>query len=393
MKNQLKLINIINKDFYHSKISVRTLNHTKQILRELLNSLDPKESEEHNKNLIRDFIIKIGYKSSQVNTSGRIDLSISDNEYNHVIIETKDFGNPQMLTTKNINHKAIHELILYFMREYLVHHNQHVTYLIATNGVQWFIFKASDFKKLFINDRKFVEDFKESDVQHSLTDTSTNNFYRNIAKPKVAKIIHKIHYLYFDWGKEFHGKAISNRLATNIYKLFSPITMFKETFVADSNALNVNFYNELLYIMGLREKKHSKGIERLPKHQRKQGSIVELIYYAIQGSYHNKSSQDVFDDVINMAMSFIDRLLFLKLLEGQLIRFNNNKKYSFLNNKKIQSFSDVDDLFFKVLAIPRKERGNYLKERYPYIPVSKQFIVRTDSSRKRISYVANQIKK
>ena len=41
----------------------------------------------------------------------------------------------------------------------------------------------------------------------------------------------------------------------NIYKLLSSDTLLKEFNPNDANSLNKDFYNELLYILGLEEKK------------------------------------------------------------------------------------------------------------------------------------------
>src|SRR5690606_22760215 len=40
-----------------------------------------------------------------------------------------------------------------------------------------------------------------------------------------------------------------------VFKLFTPVHLLKEPFANDSNSLNREFYRELLYILGLEEKK------------------------------------------------------------------------------------------------------------------------------------------
>lgn len=51
-----------------------------------------------------------------------------------VIIETKKPNQqPEMITAENPNKKGFHELILYFLREWIDENNIDVKYLIATN--------------------------------------------------------------------------------------------------------------------------------------------------------------------------------------------------------------------------------------------------------------------
>ena len=56
-------------------------------------------------------------------------------------------------------------------------------------------------------------------------------------------------------------KANSNEFKkqdiTRLYRFFSTENLLNEMVFADSNSLNKNFYNELLYILGLHEEKKS----------------------------------------------------------------------------------------------------------------------------------------
>nr|WP_054737538.1 hypothetical protein [Secundilactobacillus similis] len=75
-----------------------------------------------------------------------------------------------------------------------------------------------------------------------------------------------------------------------------------------------------------------------------------------------------FDYAINLAVTWVNRLLFLKLLEGQLINFNeSNTKYEFVNSRVIYDFNKLNELFFGVLAKPVYDRGK-LTEIYKNVP-------------------------
>ena len=87
------------------------------------------ESEEHLKNDLRDFLRDTYYRDSNaINTKDKKDLVIhlgktTDSEVG-VIIEAKRPSNKsEMLTKDNINVKAFHELILYYLRERITQKN------------------------------------------------------------------------------------------------------------------------------------------------------------------------------------------------------------------------------------------------------------------------------
>ncbi|REA78796.1 type IIG restriction enzyme/methyltransferase, partial [Staphylococcus pseudintermedius] len=58
----------------------------------------------------------------------------------------------------------------------------------------------------------------------------------------------------------------------------------------------------------------------------------------------------------------------LKLLESQLVLFNKDDSYRFLNFKKLNSFEEIYNLFFAVLAKKIPDRNNRIQEKYNYIP-------------------------
>jgi hypothetical protein len=61
-----------------------------------------------------------------------------------------------MLSQKNLNTKALHELILYYLTELEgPDHNNAIRYLIASNGYDWFIFEETLFRQLFAT-KKFI---------------------------------------------------------------------------------------------------------------------------------------------------------------------------------------------------------------------------------------------
>src|SRR5690606_38784350 len=67
--------------------------------------------------------------------------------------------------------------------------------------------------------------------------------------------------------------------------------------------------------------------------------------------------------------TWINRILFLKLLEAQLITYHKgDKSYSFLNLDKIKNYDDLNSLFFQVLARKYEERNEDVIKAFEKVP-------------------------
>ena len=110
-----------------------------------------------------------------------------------VLIETKKPSNKTEMPSKdNINAKAMHELILYYLRERITGKNIELKHLIITNIYEWFIFNVSDFDRLFAQNKQLVKQFTEFE-EGRLEDTKTDFFYNQIAKPFLDELDAEIH--------------------------------------------------------------------------------------------------------------------------------------------------------------------------------------------------------
>jgi adenine-specific DNA-methyltransferase len=163
-----------------------------------------------------------------------------------------------MISKENINCKAFHELILYYLRERIIGNNLEVKQLIATNIYEWFIFDASLFEKLFANNKSMVRQFTEFETKR-MSGTSTDFFYKEIAAPFVENLKEEISFTHFDLRsieKPLRDSRKDNdAILIPYYKIFSPEHLLKLPFSNDSNSLDRSFYNELLHIIGLEESK------------------------------------------------------------------------------------------------------------------------------------------
>ena len=106
----------------------------------------------------------------------------------------------------------------------------------------------------------------------------------------------------------------------------------------DPNALSEPFYKELLHILGLSEIENRKIIIN---RDNTDGFALE-----IEKKLKDKGKHD-FDDVMGLIITWLNRILFLKLIESRLLSFNDDGNLAFLTSSKISSFNRLQNLFFR----------------------------------------------
>jgi len=387
----LKPRKALNKAFLKVKPNRTEIESFKTNLSQLLDRINDSESEEFHKNLVSDFLKDTYYKQNHfINTKGRNDLVIHNTNSASgavgVIIEAKKPTNKsEMLTKDKVNVKAFQELVLYYLRERITQKNIEIKYLIATNINEWFIFDATLFDRLFAQNKNLVKQFNDFEFGR-LADTKTDFFYKQIAEPFIAEIKHDIEFTYFDirdYEKPLRNadKKDDNQLIA-LFKLLSPEHLLKLPFANDSNSLDKRFYGELLHIIGLTETKDGskKLIERNKEGERNTGSFLENAIIQLDSldkiSRIENSSQfganlqeRLFNVGLELSITWINRILFLKLLEAQLITYHKgDKSYEFLSFDKIKDYDDLNSLFFQVLARKQNERNEDVKSLFAKVP-------------------------
>ncbi|MBA3634031.1 MAG: Eco57I restriction-modification methylase domain-containing protein [Acidobacteria bacterium] len=381
----------LNKAFLKQPIRRDDITLFKTNLQILLGKTNENESEEHHKNFVRDFLLKTFYQeTNEINTKGRQDLVIhigkNASDKVGIILETKKpTSQADMISADNPNRKALHELVLYFLRERIDENNIDVKYLIVTNIYEWFIFEASVFNQLFFENKTFVKDYKQWRDKQKTT-VKTDLFYNEIAKPYIETIEREIACTYFDIRD--YETALENadlkddESLIELFKILSPHHLLKVPFADDSNKLDKYFYTELLHIIGLEEIK-DKGklkIQRKAEARRDAGSLIEnaltimktedlLPNVANIETYGDTKEERLFNVALDLCLTWINRVLFLKLLEAQLVDYHNkNREYRFLNTNTIQDFDGLYRLFHQVLAINFDERIPQVKEKFWHVP-------------------------
>lgn len=391
--NELKPRKALNKAFLKVKPNRIEIEGFKTNLITLLDRTNDTESEEFHKNLVIDFLKKTYYDPHHfINTKGRNDLVIHNGQNASssvgVILEAKKPTNKaEMISTKKLNAKAFQELVLYYLRERITHKNLEVKQLVATNINEWFIFDAILFDRLFAQNKNLVKQFNDFEGGR-LAETKTDFFYKQIAEPFIDSITSEIEFTYFniqDFQKPLRNsdKADDNSLIA-LFKVLSREHLLKLPFTNDSNSLDKRFYGELLHIIGLTETKEGskKLIERNKSGERNSGSILEDAIIQLDSldklSRLDKPNQfgatpqeRLFNVALELSITWINRILFLKLLEGQLIKYHRgDTSFAFLNSKFLSEFDDLNSLFFQVLAKRHEERNEDVKkvfERVPYL--------------------------
>ena len=363
---------ILNKQLLRHKPTNEQFTTFLNALHNLLQSILPNESEEHNKNYILQFLRDAFYAQNLVNTAGSIDGAIYQTKDGsspiEVILEAKSPNNQsEFPSLQNLNCKAMQELVLYFMRERFRNKNITLKHLIMTNGYEWFIIDATEFEKHFADDKKFVKLYNDWD-NNKILFTSTKDFYTEIAKPKIDQVKQNIIFAYIDIRLL---KKDTDKL--KFYRLLQPAHLLKQIQYADSNKLNTAFYNELLHIIGLEERKvdGKNIIERKPVAHRNPFSLLESTMYQLEDYDTISNDSQRFDIALNLVITWINRILFLKLLESQLISYHGNKNadnYRFLTPQFIKDYDELNELFFKVLALPVADRPIQVQEKFKNIP-------------------------
>ena len=85
--------------------------------------------------------------------------------------------------------------------------------------------------------------------------------------------------------------------------------------------------------------------------------------------FGQSDSERQFNVALELIITWINRILFLKLLEAQLLAYNKyNQLYSFLNINTVKNFDDLNSLFFQVLAKRTNERNDDIEQIYFKVP-------------------------
>ena len=340
-------------------------------------------------NALAPFLQGLQFKTSiKAKQEGKseVDLILLKNGEISVLVEAKKPENSkEFFSPQNVNCKALAECILYYLRQRNADGgggfnyenlgtkspNSSIKFIIITNFYDFYIFKAREFERLFATNKHFITLYANFTNPNSLFKGNTDEFYKETSKllnsPEYLKSIsqdaHEKPSL-----KGFHlnlkpilaqDKADFKSLKP-IFKAFHKDFLLDEFNPNDANSLNSAFYEELLYILGLCEVKESSKLLIKQSSQ-----SANTLYNAILAKLP-QDKQD-FECVMSFVVLWLNRILFLKLIEANLVRFNDDESLKFLNPNKVRNFKALSQLFFEILAKKPKDRANSTLDYLPYL--------------------------
>ncbi|WP_395052017.1 Eco57I restriction-modification methylase domain-containing protein [Flavobacterium sp.] len=373
----------LNKAYYKQSLTREQIELFKKELQNTFNHIDEKQDEEYHKNVIADLFKNVYCKDKHlVNVNKKEDLVIrlgnSTTDDVGVLLEfKKPTEKRDMVSAANANVKALQEVVLYYLRQTVDYDNHKITNLIVTNIYEWFIFDGVWFEKNIFRNVKLKKDY----LAFKSSGHDTKYFYDTIAAKYLAEFTEEVSCTYFnlkDYEKKItnDNKKDDNDLI-DLYKILSPEHLLNKKFANDSNSLNTDFYNELLYIIGLEESKDTakKTIRRINEAERNEGSLIENTIAKLKTKkYFGFDTNDAIENqyyeiALELCITWLNRILFLKLLESQLIKYHNNdENYAFLSYSKIKDFDELEELFFEVLAEKTADRKSSVAQKYVDIP-------------------------
>lgn len=308
-------------------------------------------------------------KSIHKGNSG-IDLALKKDKQIQVIIEAKLPHSKEFFSQSKPNCKALHECILYYLRERKAL-NSSLKHIIITDFYRFYIFKADLFEELFNKNKYFKEAFENFESKNSLFKGNTDEFYKECEKllsseKYLDSITRKdlfdepsLKGVFIDLKPILEQEKPSFSKLKPVFKIFHKDFLLSEFNPNDANSLNNAFYKELLYILGLYESKQNSKliIAKSQESEEEQGTFYTAI--------NSKLKEENFETILKLLILWLNRILFLKLIESNLVRFNDDKNLKFLNFKKIPDFDKLSELFFEILA---KERSTRKKSEFAYLP-------------------------
>ncbi|WQV89040.1 Eco57I restriction-modification methylase domain-containing protein [Helicobacter pylori] len=327
-----------------------TIENFEKEINSLLENAPKQDDEEFQKNEINSFL-KNTY-SYRCNTNKKVDSAIYVDGEVQVLIEVKALNKKTEFPKNRENplSKAFCQMVLYFLEK--IEKNNSLKHTIICNAHEYFFFDCKDL--LFLKDDKQIKKLYDNYAKKAGTNSSKRKFYDDLESHLQGDFQGELPYTYFNLND------CNDEELPLIYQILSEEVLLKQKRTLDANMLNKDFYEELLYILGL-EEKNEKG-KTLIKPSRTENSLSDTL---------KKQYKDLDDEeVMALLIAWNNRILFLRLLESLLISFKHFEK-PFLTTENFKDFNDLNTLFFEVLAKKNSERSlnkeDKILEKIPYL--------------------------
>lgn len=301
----------------------------------LLENAKRQDGEEFQKNEINSFL-KNTY-DYHCNTYEKVDSAIYVDGKAWVLIEVKALNNKNEFPKDRENpiSKAFCQMVFYFLDA--IKNNNSLKHVIICNVHEFFLFDCKDLLNLFQNDKE-IKKLHKNCASKEGTDPKTKRFYSDLEEYLKKDFKGELRYTHFNLSSDDSKELI--------YQVLSHEVLLKQKKTLDANTLNKDFYEELLYILGL-EEQNEKG-KILIKPSRTKNSLSD----ALKKEYNNLDDEEV----MALLIAQNNRILFLRLLESLLISFKHFEE-PFLTIENFKDFNALNTLFFEVLAKKNNERS------------------------------------
>ncbi|WP_154437610.1 class I SAM-dependent DNA methyltransferase [Helicobacter pylori] len=316
-----------------------TIENFEKEINSLLENAKRQDDEEFQKNEINSFLKNTyGY---HCNTYEKVDSAIYVDGKAWVLIEVKALNNRNEFPKDRENplSKAFCQMVFYFLDA--IEKNNSLKHAIICNAHEFFLFDCKDL--LFLKEDKRITKLHKNCTSKEGTDPSTKRFYSDLEEYLKKDFKGELRYTHFNLSSDDPKELI--------YQVLSHEVLLKQKKTLDANTFNKDFYEELLYILGL-EEQNEKG-KILIKKSRTQNSLSD----ALKKQYKNLDDEEV----MALLIAWNNRILFLRLLESLLISFEHFKE-PFLTIENFENFNALNTLFFEVLAKKNNERLKEIKE-------------------------------
>ncbi|WP_288680348.1 Eco57I restriction-modification methylase domain-containing protein [uncultured Brachyspira sp.] len=342
-KELLKRRDLLKSSIFSNLSNTEELNNLSEKLEIYKNGIrkakEDKESEEHCKNILKDFLN--GAFKYNCNTKGKIDLTIKYEGNIKAIIETKNYDNKtEMIKDNDYYYKSFYQSVLYYYQSRKnINKDMTVEHIIITDFENIYLFLRSDFEYLTAN-KQIINFFNVKKI-----DTNTKDFY-NSSKAILEKI-----------NREVVGYKINlfEDDAEIIFKFLSPYNICSLKTNNDFNIISNTFYREIIYMMGLEETKDKKLVLN-----KVDNTLIKLTMDILD---EDLKGEEKFETALKLNILWINRILFLKILEAQLRVFRDDNNLHILNS----DFETKKEIRKKVLKL-LKEYSQYNTKLKDYNP-------------------------
>ncbi|GAA9396476.1 class I SAM-dependent DNA methyltransferase [Helicobacter pylori] len=315
-----------------------TIENFEKEINSLLENVPRQDDEEFQKNEINKFLKNAyGY---DCNTNKKVDSAIYVDGEVQVLIEVKALNKKTEFPKNRENplSKAFCQMVLYFLEEIEKEKNNSLKHAIICNAHEFFLFDCKDL--LFLENDKEIKKLHKDCASKEGTDSSKPKFYKDLEQYLKTDFKGELRYTHFNLNDDSKELPL-------IYQVLSQEVLLKQRKTLDANTLNKDFYEELLYILGLEEQYENNKGKILIKPSRTKNSLSD----ALKKCYNNLDNEEV----MALLIAWNNRILFLRLLESLLISFDHFKD-SFLTTENFTNFNALNNLFFEVLAKKNNER-------------------------------------